>query len=140
MVSEKVLKNQVESLKKKVDVLKEQLRLQELAQRERVINLERSYQEFMLKEYNLGFNKGDYIYVQYYKIDMRKAHYQLGFVVKETLMHIKIVVYDRKRNSAHKYLIHKTLIKGIKHYDGDESSIITYEDLMKLWEANKKKN
>ena len=86
------------------------------------------------QESQLGFNQGDFIYLEYKKKDLK--HYTLCFVVKESISHLKVVVYDRKRNSAHKYLIKKDDIDRIKHYDGEDQSAIMYNDLMDLWGNN----
>lgn len=91
-----------------------------------------------LKYNNMGFNKGDFIYIEYMKYDATMPFSNLGFIIKETANHLKYIVYDKKRESAHKYSVHKDYIRGIKHYDGDGVSSISFDELLKLWESNNK--
>lgn len=85
----------------------------------------------------LGLNKGDYIFLIAKRRDGKKYTYS-GFVTKETLHHITLLIHDTKRNAGYKYLIKKEETNDIKLFDGDRNATIKYKDLLELWKNQNK--
>lgn len=123
------INNYEETIKKLKDELEMTYRLQAI--KINALNLER--EKILQGLNNLGLNKGDYIFIEYLKTEKEKKAYQnYGFVLRETLNHIKFIIHDLKRNAAHSYIVNKQYIRGIKCYDGVPENYISFEELLKM--------
>jgi len=126
LYNEEVIKNN--RLKKEILKLNNSVRIKALTLENKKLKT--------LKEYNMfNIEEGTFIYVRYKKNS--KKYSSLGFLRGETFNHIEIMVYDRQRVSAIKYIVLKDNIEAIKEYTGENKSIISYENLLIMYQKDK---
>lgn len=82
---------------------------------------------------NLGLNKKQFLFIVYKRLkDQDKTYTCSGYVKKESLNHVKILIHAKGTNDRFSYIINKESIIDIKEYYDSPENYISYDELEKL--------
>ena len=136
------LKEKNERYLEKIQVLKDEITT--LSKKDLIFSLKHKQLEYdrlvLTTQHNtLNVSVGDVVFIRYEKSkDKDRSYY--GFIHKEIMNHVTILIYDTKRECAYKYSVRKDMIKGIKHFTEKQIEGKCYKDVIGLYDKQVKRN